>query len=102
MNDRDHRDELSQEHKPGQNSQPDSDEITFPPTHARLYRVAAGLAEWTPEEHAWLKQNPKWQRFEQEMRDALNGQRNNSTDSPRKFTERVDRDPEEFDPPSRA
>jgi hypothetical protein len=30
----------------------------LPPTPGRIFRVAARLAQWTPEELAWLKQNP--------------------------------------------
>jgi hypothetical protein len=43
----------------------------LPPSHARVFRVAAGLDEWTPAERAWLKDNPKWLIYEQDFRDAL-------------------------------
>jgi len=41
------------------------------PNMARLYRVAAGLASWTPAELAWLDQNPEYKEYEQRIRDAV-------------------------------
>ncbi len=44
----------------------------FPPAHSRLFRVAAGLTNWTPTEAAWLEANPKWQKHEENLRRAIN------------------------------
>ena len=47
-----------------------------PPDHARLFRIAAGLAQWTPQEMAWLRQNPKVLAYCDEVRMALDASDN--------------------------
>lgn len=43
----------------------------FPPSMARMVRIASGISVWTPEEEAWLEENPQWRKYEVELRDAL-------------------------------
>jgi hypothetical protein len=46
----------------------------LPPSTGRLVRVAAGLAQWTPEELAWIKGNPAWFLYEQRLRNTFVGE----------------------------
>jgi len=45
--------------------------VSLPPPMSRVFSVAAGLAQWTPEEEAWLAANPRWSEYELRMRAAL-------------------------------
>jgi hypothetical protein len=45
--------------------------LRLPPTPSRLYRVAAGLAQWTEAEEVWMLENPAWVVYELELRAAL-------------------------------
>jgi len=45
--------------------------VSLPPPMSRVFSVAAGLAEWTPEEEAWMAANPRWSEYELRMRAAL-------------------------------
>jgi len=57
---------------PGKQSDPNSPNGSFPPTHTRLVEIVVGRSQWTTEEQEWLEKNPSWLRYEQEMRVALN------------------------------
>lgn len=43
----------------------------LPPTAGRICRVAAGLATWTPEEKAYLKEHPRLIAFHDQLQAAL-------------------------------
>jgi len=42
-----------------------------PPSPAKLFRVAAGLEAWTPEEDRWVNDNPAWAERIQRLREEL-------------------------------
>jgi uncharacterized protein YecE (DUF72 family) len=50
--------------------------VQLPPSMSRLYSVAAGLSNWTPEEEAWLIRNPRWSEYEFQMRMTVQAIRN--------------------------
>jgi hypothetical protein len=85
---------------PGGQDDPNAPNGSFPPTHSRLANIVAGLSQWTPEEREWLKSNPKWLRYEEELREALEqapGPAEGSAEHANR--ERIRR--LRFDPPSR-
>jgi hypothetical protein len=43
----------------------------LPPTAGRICRVAAGLATWTPEEKAYLKEHPRLIAYHDQLQAAL-------------------------------
>ncbi len=70
----------------GADSQPAAEPYFYEPTHAKLFRVAAGLEEWTEREKEWLQKHPKWIGYERDLRQAIeNFERG-------KFSSRVRRD----------
>lgn len=42
-----------------------------PPSAARILAVAAGLAQWSTQESAWMAMNPHWVEHELRLRSAL-------------------------------
>jgi len=40
------------------------------PSIARLYRVAAGLSQWTDSEVQWLREHPEWLEYYSTIKDA--------------------------------
>ncbi len=43
----------------------------LPPTAARIFRVAAGLSHWTAEERDWLRKNPGWLGYQDQLEATL-------------------------------
>jgi len=46
-------------------------EPRLPPTPGRIFRVTAGLDDWTLQERAWLKQNPGLIAYQDQLQATL-------------------------------
>jgi hypothetical protein len=68
------------------------------PSNARIFRVAAGLAEWTQKEREWMQQHPKDQQFEERLRAAL--KEREAADTTETFVERLHDDKPKGGPPT--
>ena len=73
----------------------------YPPSNARIFRVASGLEEWSQEEREWMQQHPKWKRFEDRLRAAFKERMGEGADPIDTFVDRL-RDKDEKGGPSVA